>query len=73
MAETTGLKSSAMKECLKARSGLAVFRFQRPIRLEIHGYEGAPMTVVARDEQGRVAEVASKLKLEKAEKRPFPA
>ncbi|MFT4587106.1 MAG: putative protease [Limisphaerales bacterium] len=46
-------------------------RFQRPIRLEVHGHEGAPMTVIARDEQGRVAEVASKLKLEKAEKHPM--
>ncbi len=45
--------------------------FQRPIHLEVHGGAGQPMTVVARDESGHVAQVSSAMPLAIAEKQPL--
>ena len=46
-------------------------KFQRPICLEVHGHAGAPLTVVARDEAGHVAQAASIMPLAVAEKQPL--
>jgi U32 family peptidase len=46
-------------------------RFQRPITIEVHGHAGAPLTVIARDEQSHVAQASSAMPLERAEKAPL--
>ncbi len=46
-------------------------RFQRPIEIEVHGFVGKPLTLVARDENGNVAQVESSMPLAKAEKTPL--
>ncbi|MEO8428103.1 MAG: U32 family peptidase, partial [Verrucomicrobiota bacterium] len=46
-------------------------RFQRPLKLEIHGRAGQPMTVISRDELGHVVQVASTMPLAPAEKQPL--
>ena len=46
-------------------------RFQRPIEIEVHGLAGKPLTVIARDESGNVAQVESAMPLAKAEKVPL--
>jgi len=45
--------------------------FQRPIDLVVQGRSGEPMTVNARDEQGRAVEVKSALPLAVAQKQPL--
>ena len=46
-------------------------RYQRPIKIEVHGLVGKPLTLIARDEQGHVAKVESTMPLAKAEKVPL--
>jgi putative protease len=46
-------------------------RFQRPIEMEVHGVVGGPLTVIARDEFGKVAKAESSVPLSKAEKLPL--
>ncbi len=46
-------------------------RFQRPIEIEVHGLVGKPLTLIARDEFGNVAQVESTMPLAKAEKVPL--
>jgi putative protease len=46
-------------------------KFQRPIEIEVHGVEGKPLTLIARDEFGNVAKVESSMPLAKAEKQPL--
>ena len=46
-------------------------RFQRPITIEVHGHVGAPLTLIARDEQGHVAQAQSTAPLAAAEKQPL--
>ena len=46
-------------------------RFQRPVDLEVHGHAGAPLTLLARDEQGHVAQAQSTAPLSVAEKQPL--
>jgi putative protease len=46
-------------------------QFLRPIALEIHGHAGAPLTVLARDEQGHVAQAFSTMPLVAAQNRPL--
>ena len=46
-------------------------RFPRPIHLEIHGAVGQPLTLIARDEAGHVAQVTSARPLVRAEKQPL--
>jgi putative protease len=46
-------------------------QFRRPISLEVHGRAGGPMTLIARDEQGRVVRVDSAMPLAAAEKQPL--
>ena len=46
-------------------------RFQRPVEIEVHGLAGQPLTLIARDEEGRVAKVESTMPLAKAEKLPL--
>ena len=46
-------------------------QFQRPIALEVHGVTGQPMTLIARDEQGHVAQASSAMPLAIAEKQPL--
>jgi U32 family peptidase len=45
--------------------------FQRPIDLEIHGRAGEPLTVIARDEEGRAVEVRSTQPLAVAQNQPL--
>jgi len=46
-------------------------RFQRPVEIEVHGLAGKPLTVIARDEAGNVAQVESTMPLARAEKLPL--
>jgi U32 family peptidase len=46
-------------------------KFQRSIEMEIHGFAGQPLTVIARDELGHLARVDSAMPLAKAEKQPL--
>jgi putative protease len=48
-------------------------RFQRPIEIEVHGLAGKPLTLIARDENGNVAQVQSTMPLAVAEKLPLTA
>jgi U32 family peptidase len=46
-------------------------QFQRPIRLEVHGTVGQPMTVTARDETGHVVRAESQVALSMAANQPL--
>jgi putative protease len=46
-------------------------RFQRPIDLEIHGMIGQPLTAIARDRQGHLAQIDSVMDLEAAQNKPL--
>ncbi len=46
-------------------------RYQRPVSFEIHGHAGAPLTLIARDELGHVAQAQSTAPLATAEKQPL--
>jgi putative protease len=46
-------------------------KFTRPISLEVHGLVGTPLTLIARDESGHVAQAASTMPLAVAEKQPL--
>jgi len=46
-------------------------RHTRPLRFEVHGVAGSPLTLIARDGEGHVAEAASAMPLVPAEKRPL--
>lgn len=46
-------------------------RFRRPIELEVHGHAGAPLTLLARDAEGHVAQAQSVAPLAAAEKQPL--
>lgn len=48
-------------------------RFQRPVRMEIRGVAGEPLTLIARDECGHVARADSAMPLARAERRPLTA
>jgi U32 family peptidase len=49
----------------------AQIRYRRPLHLEIHGHAGAPLTLIARDDDGHVAKVESAKPLEIAHKQPL--
>ncbi len=46
-------------------------RFQRPLSFEAHGHAGAPLTLIARDSEGHIAQLASSLPLAPAENHPL--
>jgi putative protease len=46
-------------------------KFTRPISFEVHGFAGKPMTLIARDEFGHVAQSVSALALAVAENQPL--
>ncbi len=46
-------------------------KFQRPIQVEVYGRVGQPLTIIARDEIGHVAQFASSQTLTRAEKQPL--
>jgi putative protease len=46
-------------------------RYQRPISVEVHGDAGQPLTMLTRDEIGRVVRLDSKMPLVFAEKQPL--
>jgi U32 family peptidase len=46
-------------------------RFQRPLSLEVHGRAGAPLTVIARDDEGHVTQIESAVPLAIAERQPL--
>jgi putative protease len=46
-------------------------KFQRPITIEVHGLEGQPMCLIARDEIGSLVQVESAMPLGRAEKQPL--
>ncbi len=46
-------------------------RFRRPVDLEVHGHAGAPLTLIARDAEGHVAQAQSASPLVAAEKQPL--
>jgi len=46
-------------------------KFTRPVSIEVHGLVGKPLTLIARDEFGHVAQAASTMPLAAAEKQPL--
>ena len=46
-------------------------RHRRPLHLEVHGHVGGPLTLIARDEDGHVAQADSSGTLARAEKQPL--
>jgi putative protease len=46
-------------------------RFQRPLNLEVHGHAGAPLTLIAADDEGHVAQLESLVALAPAENHPL--
>jgi putative protease len=46
-------------------------KFQRPIRMEVHGSAGKPLALIARDEEGHVVHLTSSIPLDVAEKQPL--
>jgi putative protease len=46
-------------------------KFQRPIRMEIHGMAGKPLTLIVHDELGHVARAESTMELTAAQKQPL--
>jgi len=46
-------------------------RYQREVEAEVHGAAGLPLTLMLRDEQGRVAKGESSVPLARAERRPL--
>ena len=46
-------------------------KFTRPISFEVHGLAGKPLTLIARDELGHVAQASSTMPLARAEKQPL--
>jgi putative protease len=46
-------------------------RYQRPVHFEFHGTNGTPLTVVARDDEGHIAQTQSQMPLVAAEKHPL--
>jgi putative protease len=46
-------------------------RYQRPIRIEVHGRSGTPLTLIANDGEGHVVQLASALPLAVAERHPL--
>ncbi len=46
-------------------------QFHRPLHFEVHGREGEPMTMIARDDSGHIAECISSMPLVRAEKQPL--
>ena len=46
-------------------------RFRRPLHLAVHGHTGAPLTLIARDDEGHVARVESATPLLAAQKQPL--
>ena len=46
-------------------------KFQRPVEIEVHGFAGKPLTLVAHDEFGHVARVDSAMPLAEAGKQPL--
>jgi putative protease len=46
-------------------------RFRREISLEVHGHAGAPLTLIARDGEGHIAQADSTVPLARAEKQPL--
>lgn len=55
----------------RLRQSFSGIHFQRPMSVELHGHVGAPMTVIARDELGHVAQAVSSMPLARAEKQPL--
>jgi U32 family peptidase len=46
-------------------------RFQRPVNVEVHGHADTPLTVIARDELGHIAQRTSAMPLASAQKQPL--
>ena len=46
-------------------------RFRREITLDVHGHAGTPLTLIARDQEGHVAQADSTAPLARAEKQPL--
>ena len=46
-------------------------KFQRPVKIEVHGVAGKPLTLIAHDEFGNVAKVESSMPLARADKQPL--
>jgi U32 family peptidase len=46
-------------------------KFQRPILMEVHGFAGKPLTLIARDELGHLVRLDSTMPLARADKQPL--
>jgi putative protease len=46
-------------------------KYQRPLTMEVHGHSGSPLTLIARDAEGHVAQVQSGVPLTIAERQPL--
>jgi putative protease len=48
-------------------------RFQQPVRMEVHGQSGGPLTLLAEDADGHLVKIESQMPLAPAEKQPLTA
>ncbi len=46
-------------------------RYHRPVTMEVHGHAGSPLTLIVRDETGRVVQLASTMPLAPAHNQPM--
>ncbi len=63
----------ALERELRATFEGEKIRFQRPLSFDVHGHAGAPLTLIARDTEGHVAQAASSVPLTPAETQPLDA
>ncbi|HVS54355.1 MAG TPA: DUF3656 domain-containing protein [Opitutaceae bacterium] len=61
----------ALDRELRATFEGETIRFHRPLALEVHGRAGTPLTLIANDGHGHVAQLASTAALAAAEKQPL--
>ncbi len=61
----------ALERELRATFEGEKIRFQRPLSVDVHGHAGAPLTLIVRDTEGHVAQVASSIPLASAETQPL--
>ena len=61
----------ALERELRATFAGEQIHFQRPVRFEVHGHAGGPLTLIANDGAGHVVRLASALPLAAAAKQPL--
>ncbi|MGH7995878.1 MAG: DUF3656 domain-containing U32 family peptidase [Opitutaceae bacterium] len=61
----------ALKREVRATFAKGQTRFRRPVRMEVHGRAGGPLTLLVEDEEGRMAKAESRIVLAAAASQPL--